>query len=201
MHSFKWFVVSIVAYTVLSIASQYGSAVTVDMSWLLAGAFLPLSCFTIIPLLDCARSVSQGCAERASVPFKVSFPLLVVVPLVIALLCTMFSGLPVSIFIGALFATGIGGFVDVMTFKFVGQWFNEDHKRMSISNAAATIVGSFIFFMIAFTPLIENFGIENILSKGEYLSPAISSQLQAVVIYLCGMIIAWTVAGCKKLYK
>lgn len=204
MNSRKLFGASVLLYTFLSVLSQYGSAMLVDMSFLAAGLFIPLSCFTIIPALDCARSFSQGCAERAHVPFKWSFSLLVISPLIIAFLCTVFASLPPTIFIGALLATGIGGYMDVMTFKWVGKWFKEDHQRMSISNLAATVTGSFIFFMFAFTPLTEviasGLGIEftNIISRGEYMSPAISSQLQALVIYTVGMAVAWSVAGIKK---
>lgn len=197
----SWFILSILTYTFLSVASQYGSAVPVDLSWISTGLFIPFSALTIIPLLDCSRSFSQGCAERASVPFKISFSLLVIVPLFIALACTMFAGLPISIFLGALFATGVGGFIDVMTFKYVGKWIKEDQNRMAISNFTATVTGSFIFFMIAFTPLLEQFGITNILNKGNYIDPAISSQIQAIVIYTIGVVIAQGTAFVNKLFK
>lgn len=113
----------------------------------------------------------------------------------------MFAGLPISIFLGALFATGVGGFIDVMTFKYVGKWIKEDQNRMAVSNFTATVTGSFIFFMIAFTPLLEQFGITNILNKGNYIDPAISSQIQAIVIYTIGVVIAQGTAFVNKLFK
>ena len=180
-------------FSLASLASQYGSARPVDISWLFgAGWWLPLSAFTIIPFLDVMRSFTQHYAEQAEVPFKTSLRMMLIVPLTISLICTIIAGLPVTIFLAALAAVNLGGLVDILVFRVVNRISNKPYVRMMFSNLAATLIGSGLFFAIAFTNLVPALaGIVGI----DFVNPLVQDNLvkgwfaQSMCIWVSSIVI------------
>lgn len=188
------FIGMLVMYSALSLASQYGSSVLIPMEFIAAGLFLPLSCFTIIPLLDCARSWTQATGEKYDIKQSHIFWSLLILPLMIALAATWGASLPPSIFVGALIATNVGGFMDIMTFKFMRRFTDKTHQRMYVSNFLATYVGSVAFFLTAFTTLVVP---NNVLARPDVWTVVQSGLLQATVIWIMGVGMATLIAFIK----
>lgn len=191
----KHFAIMLCMYSALSLASQYGSSVLIPMEFIAAGLFLPISCFTIIPLLDCARSWTQATGEKYDIKQSHIFWSLLVLPLIIALVAMWGANLPPSIFVGALIATNVGGFMDIMTFKFMKRFTEQTHLRMYVSNCAATYVGSVAFFLTAFTDLVVS---NNALARPDVWKVVQSGLLQATVIWVMGVGMATLIAFIKE---
>lgn len=104
----------------------------------------------------------------------------------IAGLCVAFLGLPLPIFVGVLLAVTFGGLADVLVFKRMGEFFTSPIKRMAVSNAAATLLGSGIVFLVAFTDLIFP---DNELAK-PYLHAVTGWLTQSTFIWASSLVIA-----------
>ncbi len=104
----------------------------------------------------------------------------------VAALCVAFLGLPLPIFIGVLLAVTFGGLADVLVFKRMGEFFTSPIKRMAVSNAAATLLGSGIVFLVAFTDLIFP---NNELAK-PYLHAVTGWLTQSTFIWASSLVIA-----------
>ena len=142
-------------YTLASVASQYGSAEPVSLSWLLGpGWWVPMSAFTVTPLLDVSRSFTQHYAEQSRVTFRASLVHMMVIPFSISLLCVINANLPVTVFLGAIAAINIGGYIDILIFKIARRLSHRPYIRMIFSNAAATLSGSVIFFVVSYSEFV-----------------------------------------------
>lgn len=148
--------------------------------------WMPLSALTLVPLVDVLRSFTQARSEIEKRSFRrVSFQMLGG-SFLIAGLCVAFLGLPLPIFVGVLLAVTFGGLADVLVFKRMGEFFTSPIKRMAVSNAAATLLGSGIVFLVAFTDLIFP---DNELAK-PYLHAVTGWLTQSTFIWASSLVIA-----------
>lgn len=142
-------------YVLASVASQFLTSTPLHLFDIGSiPIWLPLSAVTLVPLVDVLRSFTQSQAEREGRGFPTVAKQMMLLTMVVSGLCVAFAGLPLPIFVGVFAAVTIGGFVDVMVFKRMGQYFTSPVKRMAFSNAGATLVGSGIVFFVAFTDLV-----------------------------------------------
>ncbi len=187
------YMLCICLYTGASVASQYGSAEPVSLEWLVGpGWWVPLAAFTVIPFLDVSRSFTQHYAEQAGVAFKASLVHMLAIPFVISLLCVINANLPLTIFLGALAAINIGGYVDILIFKIARRLSGKPYIRMIFSNWAATLSGSIIFFTVSYSNLVPwvlgLFGVQ-------YTNPLLQEHIingiiaQSCCIWLSGIVL------------
>ena len=182
-------------FSAASVASQYGSAIPFSLGrWFGVDVWVPLSAFSVIPLLDCSRSFVQHYAEQAEVPFRKSVWHMLLIPSSIAFICSLTAGLPYTIFLGAMFAVTIGGYVDIRVFRWIRFVSDKPHVRMRFSNAAATLSGGSIFFAIAFTDWPVFFGFpHNELAK-PFEALVVGCTAQCVTVWTAGVVIAHLMA-------
>ncbi len=159
MQSKTKYLIALVIFTAASIASQYGSTISVPL-W--GNFWLPLSAFTVIPLLDVVRSFVQHYAEQSNMTLKQSAFQMLTIPLVVAFLFMIGAGLPMSIFLGAIAAVNIGGLFDIYIFRLAKRISEKPQIRMIFSNLAATLVGGAVFFAVAFTDLTVWLGLQEV---------------------------------------
>nr|WP_153645925.1 hypothetical protein [Vibrio alginolyticus] len=148
--------------------------------------WMPLSALTLVPLVDVLRSFTQAQSERENRDFKKVSLQMLSGSFGVAALCVAFLGLPLPIFIGVLLAVTFGGLADVLVFKRMGEFFTSPIKRMAVSNAAATLLGSGIVFLVAFTDLIFP---NNELAK-PYLHAVTGWLTQSTFIWASSLVIA-----------
>ena len=182
-------------FSAASVASQYGSAIPFSLgTWFDVDVWVPLSAFSVIPLLDCSRSFVQHYSEQAEIPFRKSVWHMLLIPSSIAFICSLTAGLPYTIFLGAMFAVTIGGYVDIRVFRWVRFISKKPHVRMRFSNALATISGGSIFFAIAFTNWPVWFGFApNVLAK-TFDVLVVGCIAQCIIVWCAGVIIAHVMA-------
>ncbi len=142
-------------YVAASVTSQFLTTQPIEL-FSIAGVpiWMPLSALTIVPLVDVLRSFTQNAAEKIGMTFKQTATQMLALTLGTAGACVMFAGLPIQIFTGVLLAVTIGGAIDILVFRKMGEKFKSPVTRMCFSNAAATLVGSGIVFFVAFTDMI-----------------------------------------------
>lgn len=175
-------------YIIASIFAQFLTSTPIALATIAGVAiWLPLSALTLVPLVDVLRSFTQNQAERQGLAFKTVGTQMMVLTTIASALCVVFAGLPLPIFVGVLLAVTIGGAVDILVFKRVGQYFTSPVKRMAISNACATLLGSGIVFVVAFTDIVFT---NNPLAK-PYFDAAVGWFTQSVFIWSSGMVIAY----------
>lgn len=148
--------------------------------------WMPLSALTLVPLVDVLRSFTQAQSERENRYFKKVSLQMLIGSFGVAALCVALLGLPLPIFVGVLLAVTFGGLADVLVFKRMGKFFTSPIKRMAVSNAAATLLGSGIVFLVAFTDLIFT---NNALAK-PYLHVITGWLTQSVFIWASSLVIA-----------
>lgn len=184
----KYFVMWFVAYISLSIASQFLTSTPFEL-FTIAGVaiWMPLSALTLVPLVDVFRSFTQNSAEKVGLDFKRVATMMLVTTLVVSFLCVQFAGLPLPIFAGVLAAVTIGGALDILVFRRMGKFFTSPVKRMAVSNLVATLVGSGIVFLVAFTDVVFT---ENALAK-PYLDAVVGWLSQSTFIFLSSVCLAY----------
>ncbi|EPO2258094.1 hypothetical protein [Vibrio parahaemolyticus] len=142
-------------YVAASVASQFLTSTPLHLFDIgSVPIWLPLSAVTLVPLVDVLRSFTQNQAEKEGRHFKTVASQMMTLTLAVAGLCVIFLGLPLPIFMGVLLAVTFGGLADVLVFKRMGRYFTSPVKRMMFSNAAATLLGSGIVFLVAFTDVV-----------------------------------------------
>lgn len=182
-------------YIALSVASQFLSTTPLHLFSIGDIPFwLPLSAVTLVPLVDVCRSFTQDQAEREGKPFSTVGTQMMVLTMLVSGLCVMFAGLPLPIFAGVLLAVTFGGAADILVFKHMGKFFTSPVKRMAVSNAAATLLGSGIVFFVAFTNHVFP---ENPLAKPD-LHAFVGWLCQSFFIWSSGLMIAY---GLNKIRK
>lgn len=182
-------------FSAASVASQYGSAIPFPLgTWFGVHVWVPLSAFSVIPLLDCSRSFVQHYAEQAEIPFRKSMWHMLLIPTTIAFACSLTAGLPYTIFLAAIFAVTIGGYVDIRVFRWIRFVSKKPHIRMRFSNAAATISGGSIFFSIAFTnwPVLLGLAPNELAKSVDAL--VIGCTAQSIIVWSMGVVIAHIMA-------
>lgn len=185
-------------YIVASVASQFLTSTPIDFGTFMGvPIWMPLSAFTLVPLVDVMRSFTQDAAEERGMTFKTTFRLMFVTSMVAAGLCVIFAGLPLPIFVGVLSAITIGGALDIIIFKHMGKFFKLAAARMMFSNFAATIVGSGIVFFIAFT---DWFFVNNSLARPIH-EVVVGWLVQSLFIWASGSVIAWVLQWFKSKRK
>ena len=182
-------------FSMASVVSQYGSAIPFSLgTWLGVHVWVPLSAFSVIPLLDCSRSFVQHYAEQAEIPFRKSLWHMLLIPTSVAFVCSLTAGLPYTIFLGAIFAVSIGGYVDIRVFRWIRFVSKKPHIRMRFSNAAATLTGGSIFFTISFTNWPELLGFApNELAKSLDML-VVGCIAQCIIVWSAGVVIAYLMA-------
>ncbi len=186
----------LVLFSVASVSAQYGSAVPFALgTWFGIDVWVPLSALSVIPLLDVSRSFVQHYAELAEVEFRKSLWHMLLIPGVIALICSATAGLPYTIFLGALVAVNVGGYIDIIVFRAVKCISKKPHVRMRFSNAAATLCGSVAFFAIAFTEWPMLFGLSHNFLAKPFEVLVVGCTAQAIVIWTTGIVIAHFMAS------
>ncbi|WP_281645643.1 hypothetical protein [Parendozoicomonas sp. Alg238-R29] len=185
----------LVLFSVASVAAQYGSAIPFSLgSWFGIDIWVPFSALSVIPLLDVSRSFVQHYAEQAGVEFRKSLWHMLVIPTVVAFICSIIAGLPFTIFLGALVAVNVGGYIDIRVFRWAAVLSHKPHVRMRFSNAAATTCGTTAFFTISFTSWPDALG----LFSNELAKPwdvlVIGGVSQSIVIWTTGIIMAHIMA-------
>ncbi|MGL4483500.1 MAG: hypothetical protein ACRCUS_00975 [Anaerovoracaceae bacterium] len=146
------FVVLLLLYVAASVVSQFLTSTPIELFTLMGVAiWAPLSALTLVPLVDVLRSFTQHAAERCKLPFKIVATAMLVLTMLVSGFCVVFANLPLPIFVGVLLAVTIGGALDILVFRRMGKLFTNPVKRMAVSNAVATLVGSGIVFFVAFT--------------------------------------------------
>lgn len=174
-------------YVGLTIASQFLTSTPIELA-VVAGVaiWLPLSALTIVPMVDVARSFTQNQAEKQGLAFKNVGTQMMVLTMLVSGLCVMFAGLPLPIFVGVLLAVTFGGMADILVFRRMGKFFKSPVKRMAVSNACATLLGSGIVFAVAFTDLVFK---ENPMAK-PYFDAMIGWLTQSTFIWVASILIA-----------
>lgn len=182
-------------YIALSVASQFLSTTPIHLFTISDIPFwIPLSALTLVPLVDVCRSFTQDQAEREGRTFKVVGMQMMLLTFVVSGLCVMYAGLPLPVFVGVLLAVTFGGLADILVFRHMGKFFTSPVKRMAVSNAAATLLGSGIVFFVVFTDLVFP---ENALAMPT--SHAVVGWLcQSFFIWCSSLVIAF---GLNKLRK
>lgn len=146
------FITLFALYIIASVAGMFLTSTPIELFTISDVAiWLPLSALTIVPMVDVLRSFTQDAAEKVGMTFKKTASWMLGISMVVALLCVLFAGLPLPIFVGVLAAVTVGGAADILVFRKMGQWFKSPVARMVFSNFAATIIGSGIVFFVAFT--------------------------------------------------
>lgn len=183
-------------YVLASVASQFLTSTPIHLLTIASvPVWMPLSSLTIVPLVDVLRSFTQAQAEREGRGFKNVARQMLILTTAVAGLCVIFLGLPLPIFMGVLLAVTIGGAVDVLVFRRMGKLFTSPVKRMAFSNAGATLVGSGIVFLVAFTDLIFP---SNPLAV-PYLHAVVGWLTQSAFIWASGLTIAYIMDSVRKL--
>lgn len=178
----------LVFYIGLSIVSQFLTSTPIELANVAGVAiWLPLSALTIIPLVDVARSFTQNQAEKQGLAFKLVGTQMMVLTMLVSGLCVAFAGLPLPIFVGVLLAVTFGGTADILVFRRMGKYFKSPVKRMAVSNACATLLGSGIVFLVAFTDIIFT---NNPMAK-PYFDAIIGWLTQSVFIWTSSLVIAY----------
>ena len=178
-------------FSAASVISQYGSAIPFSLgNWFGIDVWVPLSALSVIPLLDVSRSFVQHYAELAEVEFRKSLWHMLIIPSSVALVCSLTAGLPYTIFLGALVAVNLGGYIDIRVFRWVKFLSTKPHVRMRFSNAAATISGTAAFFVISFTdwPILLGLSHNELAKPAEVL--VVGGIAQTAVIWVTGIVIA-----------
>lgn len=185
-------------YIAASVSSQFLTTTPIELA-VIAGVaiWLPLSALTLIPLVDVLRSFTQDQAERQNLNFKTVGTQMMVLTLVASGLCVMFAGLPLPIFVGVLLAVTFGGAADILVFKRMGKFFTSPVKRMAVSNACATLLGSGIVFAVAFTDLVF---AGNPMAK-PYFDAAVGWITQSGFIWTASLLIAYVTAKVARVNK
>lgn len=148
----KTYITLLIVYLASSIVSMFLTTKPIELFSIHGVAiWMPLSALTLVPLVDVMRSFAQDAAEKCNMTFRQTATQMLSLSLSIALLCVIFLGLPVQIFVGVVAAVTIGGAADILVFRHVGKWFSNPVVRMTFSNLAATLIGSGIVFFVAFT--------------------------------------------------
>lgn len=191
----KTFIIWFIIYITLSVISQFLTSTPIHLFTLMNVAiWMPLSALTIVPLVDVFRSFTQHHGERAGLQFKHVGTLMMVTTFVVSGLCVIFAGLPLPIFIGVLLAVTVGGAFDILVFRHVGRWFTNPVARMAFSNLTATLVGSGIVFLVAFTDI---FFTNNPMARP--LNEVVIGWLaQSTFIYLSGLCLAFITSKISK---
>lgn len=146
------FITLFALYIIASVAGMFLTSTPIELFTISDVAiWLPLSALTIVPMVDVLRSFTQDAAEKVGMTFKRTASWMLGISMIVALLCVLFAGLPLPIFVGVLAAVTVGGAADILVFRKMGQWFKSPVARMVFSNFAATIIGSGIVFFVAFT--------------------------------------------------
>lgn len=174
-------------YVVASIAAQFMISTPIEL-FSVAGVaiWLPLSALTLVPLVDVLRSFTQHQAEKENKGFRrVAFEMLALTTLTSGF-CVVFAGLPLPIFMGVLLAVTLGGAADILVFRRMGKFFASPVKRMAVSNACATLLGSGIVFLFAFTDLVFS---NNPLAKS-YFDASVGWIVQSTFIWASSLVIA-----------
>lgn len=189
------FIFLFVLYIAASVASQFLTGTPIEL-----GTFggvpiwMPLSAFTLVPLVDVLRSFTQESAEKKGLSFRFTFWLMFIVSTVVAGICVLFADLPLPIFTGVLLAITVGGTLDILVFRKMGDYFTNTVHRMMFSNALATLVGSGIVFAVAFTDLV----FANSWLAMPYHEAAIGWLVQSVTVWCCGIGIAAVLNKLKR---
>ena len=191
----QYFVMWFLAYIGCSVASQFLTSTPFEL-FTIAGVaiWMPLSALTLVPMVDVLRSFTQNSAEKVGLDFKRVASLMLVTTLVVSFLCVQFAGLPLPIFAGVLAAVTIGGALDILVFRHMGKFFTSPVKRMAVSNLVATLVGSGIVFLVAFTDVVF---VDNVLAK-PYLDAVIGWLSQSLFIWGASIAIAFVTSKFVK---
>ena len=185
------YLIWLLLFSLASVSSQYGSAIPFSLGqWFGVDVWVPFSALSTIPLLDVSRSFVQHYAEQAEVAFYKSLWHMLLIPTAAALVCSLTAGLPFTIFLGALIAVNVGGYIDIRVFRCVKFISRKPHIRMRFSNAAATICGTAAFFTIAFTGWPTRLGFaDNALTKPVSVL-LVGGIAQVIIIWITGIVIA-----------
>lgn len=185
-------------YIVASVASQFLTSTPIELATIAGVAiWLPLSALTLVPMVDVLRSFTQNQAERQGLMFKTVGTQMMVLTMLASGLCVMFAGLPLPIFVGVLLAVTFGGAADILVFRHMGKFFKSPVKRMAVSNACATLLGSGIVFAVAFTDLVFT---GNPLAK-PYFDATIGWITQSTFIWASSLMIAYVTAKVTRVDK
>lgn len=186
-----WFVI----YITLSVLSQFLTTTPIHLFTISSVAiWMPLSALTLVPLVDVFRSFTQHHGERAGLQFKHVGSLMMVATFVVSGLCVIFAGLPIQIFVGVLAAVTIGGAFDILVFRHMGKYFSNPVARMAFSNLMATLVGSGIVFLVAFTDV---FFANNTMARPVH-EVIVGWLSQSTFIYLSGLTLAFITSKLTK---
>ncbi|CAM3753610.1 hypothetical protein [Parendozoicomonas haliclonae] len=185
----------LIIFSAASVISQYGSTIPFSLgTWFGIDVWLPLSAITVIPLLDVGRSFVQHYAEQAEVPFRKTLFHMLTIPTTVAFFCSWKAGLPYPIFLGAIVAVNVGGYIDIRVFRWVRFISEKPHVRMRFSNAVATASGSLAFFLIAFTnwPVALGLPTNDLAKSWDMITVGIIAQ--ACTIWVAGIVMAHIIA-------
>lgn len=142
------------SYILMSVASQFLTGMPITFGHLNGlELWLPLSAFTLVPMVDVLRSLTQDAAEKEGKTFKHVLSRMTGITLIISGVCVVLAGLPLPIFVGVLLAVTFGGIVDIGVFRLMRRVSSNPAIRMTVSNLGATLVGSGIVFFVAFSDL------------------------------------------------
>lgn len=185
-------------YIVSSVISMFLTTTPIELFTAFGVAvWLPLSALTLVPLVDVMRSFTQDSAEKCGMTFRQTATQMLALSLSAALLCVIFLGLPLPIFVGVVAAVTIGGAADILVFRKMGKWFKNPVKRMFFSNFAATIIGSGIVFFVAFTDIIFK---DNFLARP--MNEVIVGWLaQSLFIWASSIVIGYALQAVKTKFK
>lgn len=149
------YITLLLMYVAASVASQFLTSQPIEL-FTIAGVpiWMPLSALTLVPLVDVLRSFTQYAAEKKKMSFKQTATQMLALTMATSGMCVIFAGLPIQIFTGVLLAVTLGGAIDILVFRKMGEKFKSPVARMCFSNAAATLTGSGLVFFIAFTDLV-----------------------------------------------
>lgn len=182
-------------FSAASVASQYGSAIPFSLgTWFDVKVWVPFSALSVIPLLDVSRSFVQHFSEHAGIEFRRSLWHMLLIPTVIAFICSLIAGLQFTIFVGAMVAVNVAGYIDIRVFRWAKVLSHKPHVRIRFSNATASICGTATFFTISFTRWPDALGLfTNPIAKPLDVL-VVGGIAQIIVLWCTGVVMAHVIA-------
>ena len=194
---YKYFFVWLMLYSMFFVVGQYVSVVPVSLEWLFgSGWWIPLHIITVIPLVDVCRAFSQYFGELYGMKFKTIFLSIMIFSFTISLLFCFRGNLPINICLAAFASVNLGGGVGILVFQILRPCKLAPFIRVSLSNLFATMTGGALFFLIAYTRVLEivfvqigyNFTNQNIM--GNLIEGWI---MQTLFIWIIGTLLAYLI--------
>ena len=168
------------------------------------GWWVPLHIITVIPLVDVSRAFAQYSAECKGMSFKNAMLIIMLFSLALSLLFCFKADLPINICLAAFLSVNIGGVVGVGSFNLLKKYDLVVFYRIVFSNLSATMVGGTLFFIIAYTKILEELsGFFGYSFSNRNIMPNLLEGwvMQTLFIWVVGSVITFVINNIIKSYQ